>query len=75
MKNLILIAAIALTGCSSMPPKVCDASYGFGGYDYNVSIFGVRKMGNKTFLRAGYPFSFQWVDSDHFNSHTCKKAP
>ena len=73
MKKILLAAAIAfaLTGCASMPEKVCDATYESGGMEYGVSIFGTAIQGERLLLRPGYPFSFHYVDESNFKSHNC----
>lgn len=72
MKKLILIvAALALTGCSSMPDRTCTAVYESGGADYSVYVFGTQKRGEELLLRAGYPFSFHYVSERNFKDHDC----
>lgn len=72
MKKLILIvAALALTGCSSMPERTCTAVYESGGADYSVYVFGTKKRGEELLLRAGYPFSFHYVSERNFKDHDC----
>lgn len=72
MKKLILIvAALALTGCSSMPERTCTAMYESGGADYSVYVFGTQKRGEELLLRAGYPFSFHYVSERNFKDHDC----
>lgn len=72
---LALIAAITLTGCESMPEKQCEAIYESGSVGYLVPVFGVQETAGQALLRAGYPFSFHYVNASNFKSHTCKKAP
>lgn len=72
MKTLIMICAVLLSGCANMPTKVCDATYHTGGMDYAVPVYGVADFSGHKMLRAGYPFSFQYVSVDHFKSTTCK---
>ncbi|WVX93036.1 hypothetical protein [Escherichia phage BUCT-XGG-1] len=72
MKKLILIvAALAFTGCSSMPERTCTAVYESGGADYSVYVFGTQKRGEELLLRAGYPFSFHYVSERNFKDHDC----
>lgn len=72
MKKLILIvAALALTGCSSMPARTCTAVYESGGADYSVYVFGTQKRGEELLLMAGYPFSFHYVSERNFKDHDC----
>lgn len=72
MKKLILIvAALALTGCSSIPERTCTAVYESGGADYSVYVFGTQKRGEELLLRAGYPFSFHYVSERNFKDHDC----
>lgn len=73
MKKLITIiaAAFILTGCSSMPERTCTAIYESGGAKYSVSVFGSKMRGEEMLLRAGYPFSFNYVSENNFKSHDC----
>lgn len=70
---LIVVAAVMMVGCSSMPTKQCTAVYHSGGTDYIVDVYGVGKIGSQTTLRAGYPFNFQYVSASNFESNTCTK--
>ena len=72
MKTLIMICAVLLSGCAGMPSKICDATYHTGGMDYAVPVYGVADFSGHKMLRAGYPFSFQYVSVGHFKSTTCK---
>lgn len=73
MKTLLLACVVAvLVGCSTMPGKICEATYHTGGMDYAVPVYGVADFSGHKMLRAGYPFSFQYVSVDHFKSTTCK---
>lgn len=73
MKKLIavLIAAVALTGCANMPKRECTAIYEYSGMQYSVSIFGVKRVADRTLVKAGYPFNFQWVSIDNFKNADC----
>lgn len=71
MKKLLLVAAIALTGCQSMPDRTCSAVYESGGSTYEVYVFGTQRRGDELLLRAGYPFSFQYVSEKNFKDHNC----
>ncbi|ALT58252.1 super-infection exclusion protein [Enterobacteria phage vB_EcoS_IME167] len=73
MKKLITIiaAAFILTGCSSMPERTCTAIYESGGAEYSVYVFGSKMRGEEMLLRAGYPFSFNYVSEKNFKSHDC----
>lgn len=73
MKKLIavLIAAVALTGCANMPKRECAATYENSGMEYSVAIFGAKRVGDQTLVKAGYPFNFQWVSADNFKNADC----
>ncbi|UTQ80559.1 putative super-infection exclusion protein [Pseudomonas phage Motto] len=73
MKKIIcvFVAAFALIGCSSMPERECSAIYESGGMDYEVAIFGVKRINDRTFVKPGYPFGFQWVTVDNFKNSDC----
>lgn len=71
MKNIIAIAALILSGCSTMPERACTAIYESGGAEYSVYVFGSQMRGNEMLLRAGYPFSFHYVSEKNFKSHDC----
>lgn len=73
MKKLIavLIAAVTLTGCANMPKRECTAIYENSGMQYSVAIFGVKRVADRTIVKAGYPFNFQWVSIDNFKNADC----
>lgn len=73
MKKLIavLIATFALTGCANMPKRECMAIYENSGMEYEVYIFGAKRVGDRNLVKAGYPFSYQWVSADNFNRTDC----
>lgn len=71
MKKTITIAALILSGCSTMPERTCTAIYESGGAEYSVYVFGSQMRGNEMLLRAGYPFSFHYVSGKNFKSHDC----
>lgn len=71
MKKIIAIAALLLSGCSTMPERTCTAIYESGGAEYSVYVFGSQMRGDEMLLRAGYPFSFHYVSEKNFKSHDC----
>lgn len=73
MKKMIavLIAAVAMTGCANMPKRECTAIYDNSGMDYEVAIFGVKRINDHTFVKPGYPFSYHWVSIENFKNADC----
>lgn len=71
MKKIIAIAALLLSGCSTMPERTCTAIYESGGEEHSVYVFGSQMRGEEMLLRAGYPFSFNYVSEKNFKSHDC----
>lgn len=71
MKKTITIAALILSGCSSMPERTCTAVYESGGSKYSVYVFGSVMRGDEMLLRAGYPFYFRYISERNFKSHDC----
>lgn len=54
-----------------MPERTCTAIYESGGAEYSVYVFGSKMRGKEMVLRAGYPFSFNYVSEKNFKSHDC----
>lgn len=75
MKKKFIVAAIALAliGCADMPKRTCTAIYESGSNKYEVYVFGTRLNGGELMLRAGYPFSFHYVNERQFTTHDCKR--
>ncbi|WPK27997.1 phage exclusion lipoprotein Cor [Citrobacter sp. FR21M1BA2611] len=66
-----IAASILITGCSNMPKRECSATYENSGMNYEVAIFGVKRVGDRTLVKPGYPFSYQWVSVDNFKNSDC----
>lgn len=74
MKTIILLlVAMALSACQTLPPQQCTATANIGGQETTVSIYGVRKQANQTQYYAGNPFGWKWVSASNFTKSTCNK--
>jgi len=79
MKKIIIsiIASLAITACSGpiieKQEPVCQATALLGGQLQSVQIYGVRQVAKQTEYKAGYPFSWRWVNKNNFTRSNCLK--
>lgn len=77
MKIAILsVLVLSLSGCSGFvekQPPICSGASLIGGYETEVQIYGIKKEGNQTKYKAGYPFNWKWVSPNNFTKTNCKK--
>lgn len=73
-KSILVISALILSGCQTLPPQQCTAVASIGNQDTSVPIYGVRKQANQTQFYAGNPFGWKWVSANNFKSSTCAKG-
>ncbi|MCA1179950.1 MULTISPECIES: phage exclusion lipoprotein Cor [unclassified Pantoea] len=74
MKTIILLlAAMVLSACQTLPPQQCTAIANVGGQETTVPIYGVRKQANQAQYYAGNPFGWKWVPASNFTKSTCNK--
>lgn len=75
MKYLLIIPLMAvLSGCSSVARQepVCTGEAMIGGVPATVDIYAIRKAGEQTQYKSGYPFNWRWVSRNTFSSTTCR---
>jgi hypothetical protein len=71
MKKAILLAAIVLTGCETLPEPICYGQAMIGGQETTVPIYDVKKVGNYTQYRAGAVYSWRYVGVGAFSKTDC----
>lgn len=72
-KILLLVVALVLAGCQTLPPVKCSAIARIGGQNVNVPVYGVKTEANQTKYYAGNPFGWKWVSKSNFAESTCEK--
>lgn len=74
---IVLLSFSALSACSGpfleKQEPVCQASAMLGGQPHSVQIYGVREVVNQVEYKAGYPFSWRWVNKNNFTRSNCSK--
>ncbi|ABP60891.1 hypothetical protein [Enterobacter sp. 638] len=75
---LIVMACLFIISVCTGPllekqQPVCQASAMLGGQPQSVQIYGVREVANQVEYKAGYPFSWRWVNKNNFTRSNCSK--